>query len=99
LRELRELVLLDSILDELVRADRVRVLLLLRHREGAELALHAADIRLIQVEVLDEVDLVAAAAYATCEIGELSEGEQIVCLHEREPVLAVAQLPPLAPLP
>ena len=52
----------DRVRDELVGGERVGVLLLLRRREGAELALHAADVRLVQVEVLDEVDAVVAAA-------------------------------------
>ena len=53
-----QLALAHRVLDELLGGDRVGVLLLLRRREGAELALHAADVRLVQVEVLDEVDLV-----------------------------------------
>ena len=78
LGEARELVLRDRVLDELVGAEGVRVLLLLGLRERAELALHAADVRLVQVEVLDEEDLVAAAAHAPREIGELAEREQVV---------------------
>src|SRR6266536_5507791 len=92
LGEARERVLRDRVPNEVVGADRVRVLLLLRLRERAELALHAADVRLVQVEVLDEVDLVAAAAHTAREIGELAEGEQVVRLHEREPVLEVEPL-------
>ncbi len=93
LGELRERVLRDRVLDELVGADRVRVLLLLRLRERAELALHAADVRLVQVEVLDEEDLVAAAALPPREIGEVAEREQVVRLHERD---AVVEVEPLA---
>ena len=59
-----QLALAQRVLDELVRRGRVRALLLLRDRERAELALHAADVRLVQVEVLDEEDLVGAAADA-----------------------------------
>ena len=88
----RDVVLRDRVLDELVGGDRVRVLLLLRLRERAELALHAADVRLVQVEVLDEEDLVAAAAHAPREVGELAEREQVVGLHQREPVLEVEPL-------
>ena len=82
----------DRVLDELVGADRVRVLLLLRLRKRAELALHAANVRLIEIEVLDEIDLVAAAADAAREIGDLAEGEEIVRLHQCEPILEVEPL-------
>ena len=70
----------------------VRALLLLRDRERAELALHAADVRLVQIEVLDEVDLVGAAALPAREVGELAEREQVVGLHQREAVLEVEPL-------
>src|SRR5712691_10557862 len=89
LRELRDRVLLDRVLDELLRGDRVRVLLLARLCERTELALHAAHVRLVEVEVLDEVDLIAAAAHAAREIGELAEREQVVRLHQRHAVLEV----------
>ena len=85
-------VLRDRVLDELLGRDRVRLLLLLRRRERAELALHPADVRLVQVEVLDEVDLVRAAAQASREVGELAEREQVVGLEQREPVLEVEPL-------
>ena len=88
----RQLVLLDRVLDELLGRDRVRVLLLVRLCERAELALHAADVRLVEVEVLDEEDLVAAAADAPREIGELAEREQVVRLHQRDAVLEVEPL-------
>ena len=68
---------------------RPGVLLLLRRRERAELALHAAHVRLVQIQVLDEVDAVVAAANAACEIGQLAEREQVVRLHQRKPVLEV----------
>ena len=93
LGELRELVLRDGVLDELVGALRVGVLLLPGLREGAELALHAADVRLVQVDVLDEEDLVAAAALAPREVGEVAEREQVVGLHQRD---AVVEVEPLA---
>jgi hypothetical protein len=92
LGEPRQLVLADGVLDELLRRVRVRVGLLLRHRERAELALHAADVRLVQVQVLDEVHLVAAAAPAAREVGELAECEEVVGLHQRQPVLEVEPL-------
>jgi hypothetical protein len=62
LRERARLALTENVLDELVGRQRVRVRLLLRRRERAELALHAADVRLVHVEVLHEEDLVRAAA-------------------------------------
>ena len=92
LGEAGQLALAQSVLDELVPGEGVGALLLLRPRERAELALHAADVRLVQVEVLDEVDLVAAAAQAAREIGQLAEPEQVVGLHEDEPVLEVEPL-------
>ncbi len=89
LGEVRELALCDRVFDELVGSDRVRVLLLLRLRECAELAFDPADIRLVQVEVLDEVDLVGASAHAARQVRELSEREQVVGLHEGETVLEI----------
>ena len=65
------------------------MLLLARRREGAKLALHAADIRLVDVEVLDEVDLVGAAARAAREIGERPELEEVVGLEKRDAVVEV----------
>ena len=65
---------------------------MLRRGEGAELALHAADVRLVQVEVLDEVDLVRAAAQPPREIGELAELEQVVGLEQGQTVLEVEPL-------
>ena len=88
-----ELVLRDRVLDELVGGQRERILLLARLGERAELALHAADIGLVQVDVLDEEDLVAAAALSAREIRELSECEQVVRLHQRH---AVVEVEPLA---
>ena len=93
LGEAEKLVLRDRILDELVGRQRERVLLLAGLGEGAELALHAADVRLVQVDVLDEVDLVAAAALPAREVGELAEREQIVRLHQGD---AVVEVEPLA---
>ena len=88
-----ELVLLDRVLDELVGGQREGVLLLARLREGAELALHAADIGLVHVDVLHEIDLGAAAALPAREVGELAEREQVVRLHESD---AVVEVEPLA---
>ena len=84
--------LLDRIDDELLGGDRVGVLLPLRRRERAELALHPADVRLRDVEVLDEADLVRAAAQTAREVRELAELEQVVRLEEREAVLEVEPL-------
>src|SRR6478609_2642001 len=89
LSEAVELVLRDRVLDELVGGQRERVLLLPRLGEGAELALHATDVRLVQVDVLDEVDLVAAAALPAREVGEVAEREQVVGLHESDAVVEV----------
>ena len=95
LGEPRRLVLRDGVRDELVRGERERVLLLARLRKGAELALHAADVRLVQVEVLDEVDLVAAAAQPARQVGELAEREHVVRFHQHDAVLEVEALPGL----
>jgi hypothetical protein len=92
LREAGQLALANRVLDELLRRDRVRVLLLPRRGEGAELALHAADVRLVQIEVLDEIDLVRAAPQAAGAVGELAQAEQVVGLEERKPVLEVEAL-------
>ena len=99
LGEAGQLALAHRVLDELLGGDRVGVLLLLRRGEGAELALHAADVRLVQVEVLDEVDLVRAAAQPARPVGELAEPEQVVGLEQREPVLEVEPLAGLDLLP
>src|SRR5207245_1853528 len=56
------LALTQCVDDELFLRDRVRPLLLLRRREGAELALHSTDVRLVQIQVLDEVDAIVTAA-------------------------------------
>jgi hypothetical protein len=68
------------------------VLLLPRRRERAELALHAADVRLADVEVLDEVDLVGPPANTSREIGERAELEEVVRLEDRDPVVEVEAL-------
>ena len=94
-----QLALAHRVLDQLLGRDRVGLLLLLRRGEGAELALHAADVRLVQVEVLDEVDLVGAAALPARPVGELAELEQVVGLEQREPVLEVEPLAGLDLLP
>jgi hypothetical protein len=85
-------VLADRVLHELVSGERVRAVLLVRPREGAELALHPADVRLVQVDVLDEVDVVVAAADTAREIGELAEREQVLRLHQGQPVFEVEPL-------
>jgi hypothetical protein len=92
LREAGHLALTARVLDELFRGVRVGVLLLLRDGEGAELALHAADVRLVQVEVLDEVGVVRAASQPPRAVGELAEAEQIVGLEQRQAVLEVQAL-------
>src|SRR5204862_5933699 len=70
----------------------VRALLFLRDREGAELAFDAADVRLVQVQVLDEVDLVVSAPPAAREVGQLAEREHVVRLHELKAVLEIEPL-------
>ena len=92
LGEAGELVLSNGVLDHLVRRIRVGVGLLVRDGEGAELALHTADVRLVQVQVLDEVDAVIAAAHAPREIGEVAERKDVVALHQRHAVLEVEAL-------
>jgi len=94
-----DLALGENVGDELLGRERVRVLLLRRRRERAELALHAADVRLAHVEVLDEVDLVRSAPDATREIGERPELEQVVRLEDRDPVVEVEPLSGLDLLP
>ena len=93
------LALSEHVLDELLGRERVRVLLLARRGEGAELALHAADVRLVQVQVLDEVHLVRAAARAAREVGERAELEQVVRLEDRDAVVEVEALSGLDLLP
>ena len=95
LGEARELVLANSVFDELLRAVRVRVGLLARDGERAELALHAAHVRLVQVEVLDEVDAVVAAAHAPREIREFAQRQDVVRLHQGN---ALVEVEPLAGL-
>jgi len=99
LRVTREFPLRDRVLDHLGRREGVGVVLLLRDRERAELALHAAHVRLAHVEVLDEVDLVRSAPDATREIGERPELEQVVRLEDRDPVVEVEPLSGLDLLP
>jgi len=93
LGEPRELVLADRVFDELVGRVRVGVGLLVRDREGAELALHATDVGLVQVQVLDEVDAIVAPAHTPREIGELAQCQDVVTLHERHPVVELEALP------
>ena len=81
------LALVENVRDELVCRDRVGLSLLLGRRESAELALHPTDVRLVQIQVLDEVDLVGSSAVASRQVGELTESEQVVRLEEGEPVL------------
>ncbi len=94
-----DLALREDVRDELLRRERVRVLLLARRRERAELALHAADVRLVHVQVLDEVDLVRAAAHPAREIGERAELEEVVRLEDRDAVVEVEALSGLDLLP
>jgi hypothetical protein len=93
------LALAENVRDELVRGERVRVLLLPGRRERAELALHAADIRLVDIEVLDEIDLVGPSSHATREVGERAELEEIVGLEDRHAVVEVEPLAGLDLLP
>jgi hypothetical protein len=97
--EARDLALGENVGDELLGRERVRVLLLPRRRERAELALHAADVRLAHVEVLDEVDLVRSPSDTTREVGECAELEQVVRLEDRDPVVEVEPLSGLDLLP
>jgi hypothetical protein len=89
LREAGQLPLAQRVLDQLLARVRVGALLFLRDREGAELALHAADVRLVQVQVLDEERLVAAAAQPARAIRQLAESEQVVGLEQRQAVLEI----------
>jgi hypothetical protein len=99
LGEAGDLALREDVRDELLGRERVRMLLLPRRRECAELALHAAHVRLAHVEVLDEEDLVRSAPYAPREIGERPELEQVVRLEDRDPVVEVEPLSGLDLLP
>src|SRR5215218_3289663 len=92
LREAGQLPLPKRVLDELLAGVRVGARLLLRDGERAELALHPADVRLVQIQVLDEVGLVGAAAQPPRAIGQLAECEQVVGLEQRQPVLEVEAL-------
>jgi hypothetical protein len=85
-------VLRDGIAHEFLRRDRVGVLLLAGGGEGAELAFHAADVRLVQVQVLHEEDLVRASAEASGEVGQLAQLEEVVRLEDGEAVLEVETL-------
>jgi hypothetical protein len=89
----------EHVLDELLGRVRVGVLLLARRRERAELALHAADVRLVHVEVLDEEHLVRAATGAASEVGQRAELEQIVGFEERDAVVEPEALAGLDLLP
>jgi hypothetical protein len=99
LREPGDLTLAEHVLDELLAGERVGVLLLPRCCKRAELALHAADVRLVQIEVLDEEDLVGAAALPAREVGERAELEQVIGLEDRDTVVEVEALPSLDLLP
>src|SRR5262249_24286049 len=92
LREARDLALAQRVSGELVAGVGVRPALFLRDGKGAELALHAADVRLVQVQVLDEEDAVVAAAHAARGVRELAEPQEVSRLEENEPVLEVESL-------
>jgi hypothetical protein len=92
LREPQLIVLVNGIVDELLGGERVRALLIRRPREGAKLAFHPADVRLVHVDVLDEVDVVRATAKPTRTVGEVAEGEQVAGLEDRDAVLEVEPL-------
>jgi hypothetical protein len=68
------------------------VRLLAGGREGAELALHAADVRLVHVEVLDEEDLVRPSAQPPGVVREPAQRQEVVGLEDREAVLEVEAL-------
>ena len=89
----------DDLCDELVGRLRVCMRLLLRRSERTELALHAADIRLVQVQVLDEVDLVCPAAQPAGEVRELAQLEEVVGLEDRDTVVEVEAVAGLDLLP
>jgi hypothetical protein len=89
----------EHVLDELLGRERVRVLLLPRCRECAELALHSTDVRLVHVQVLDEVHLVRASPPPAREVGQLPELEQIVRLEDCHAVVEVEPLPGFDLLP
>ena len=99
LREPGDLTLAEHVLDELLASERVGVLLLPRRRERAELALHPADVRLVQIQVLDEEDLVGAAALPAREVGERTELEHVIGLEDRDAVVEVEALSGLDLLP
>jgi hypothetical protein len=94
-----DLALAEHVRDELLPREGVGVLLLPRRCECAELALHTADVRLVDVEVLDEEDLVGAAANSPREVGERAELEEVVRLEDRDAVGEVETLPGLDLLP
>jgi len=99
LREPGDLTLAEHVLDELLARERVGLLLLPRRCERAELALHPTDVRLVQIQVLDEEDLVGAAALPTREIGKRAELEQVIGLEDRDAVVEVQALSGLELLP
>ena len=66
-----------------------RIGLLRRAGEGAELALHAADRRVVEIQVVDEVHVIGAATVATREVGQLAEFENVVRLEQRDAVVEV----------
>src|SRR5215210_2722852 len=92
LGETTQLVLTHGVVDQLLRRVRVGLRLLPCDCEGAELALHTADVGLVQIEVLDEEDAIVSAAYAPREVGQLSEREDVVRLHQGDAVLEVETL-------
>ncbi len=93
LAELLRLVHLERVLHEVADVVQVGAVLLARARERAELALHAADVRVVQVQVVDEEDLVGASAQAASGVGEPPDGEDVVALEQRD---AVVEVEPLA---
>jgi hypothetical protein len=75
------------------------MLLLAGGGKGEELALHEADVGLVHVEVLDEVDLVGSSTPPPCEIGKRAELEKVVGLEEGDAVVEVEALAGLDLLP
>ena len=93
--DLRELLILADALgvrDEVWDVPHDRVRLLGGAGEGAELALHAADRRVVEVQVVDEEDLVGAAAVTASKVGQLAQLEDVVRLEERDAVVEVKAL-------
>ena len=86
------LVHLDGVADQVADVPRVGAGLLAGHGERAELALHPTHVRVVEVQVVDEVDLVGAAAQAARGVRQLAQRGQVVGLQQRDPVVEVETL-------